>query len=98
MAIRAKPVRRNTAGHLTCPAEPDGAVCPDHARASLNESRTEGCPDQPRIAHRAFTRSPPPPRNRRPIAARIGLDGLIALYQTGLIKHLPEPPLPLFDA
>lgn len=24
--------------------------------------------------------------------------GVIALYQTGLIKHLPEPPLPFFDA
>ncbi|MGI8765750.1 MAG: vitamin K epoxide reductase family protein [Gemmatimonadaceae bacterium] len=24
--------------------------------------------------------------------------GLIAAYQTGIIKHLPEPPLPLLDA
>src|SRR5439155_15911003 len=24
--------------------------------------------------------------------------GIIALYQTGLIKHLPEPPLPRLDA
>ncbi len=24
--------------------------------------------------------------------------GLIALYQTGIIKHLPEPPLRFFDA
>ncbi len=24
--------------------------------------------------------------------------GVIALYQTGLIKHLPEPPLRMFDA
>ena len=24
--------------------------------------------------------------------------GVIALYQTGLIKHLPEPPLPMLDA
>ena len=24
--------------------------------------------------------------------------GLIALYQTGLIRHVPEPPLPLLDA
>ena len=24
--------------------------------------------------------------------------GLIALYQMGIIKHLPEPPLPRFDA
>jgi uncharacterized membrane protein len=24
--------------------------------------------------------------------------GLIALYQTGLIRHLPEPPLPMMDA
>lgn len=24
--------------------------------------------------------------------------GLIALYQTGILKHLPEPPLPFLDA
>ena len=24
--------------------------------------------------------------------------GLIALYQTGIIKHLPEPPLPMMNA
>ena len=24
--------------------------------------------------------------------------GVIALYQMGLLKHLPEPPLPIFDA
>lgn len=39
---------------------------------------------------------------RRGIAAlslaAIGLMGLISLYQLGLIKHLPEPPLPFFDA
>jgi uncharacterized membrane protein len=28
----------------------------------------------------------------------IGSMGLIALYQMGLIRHLPEPPLPGFDA
>lgn len=27
-----------------------------------------------------------------------GAMGVIALYQTGLIRHLPEPPLPIFDA
>lgn len=27
-----------------------------------------------------------------------GAMGLIVLYQTGIIKHLPEPPLPFFDA
>ena len=39
---------------------------------------------------------------RRGIAAlslaAIGSMGLISLYQLGLIKHLPEPPLPHFDA
>jgi hypothetical protein len=39
---------------------------------------------------------------RRGIAAlsmaAIGSMGLISLYQLGLIKHLPEPPLPFFDA
>ena len=30
--------------------------------------------------------------------AAIGAMGLISLYQLGLIKHLPEPPLPRFDA
>ena len=24
--------------------------------------------------------------------------GLIALYQTGIVKHLPDPPLPYFDS
>lgn len=24
--------------------------------------------------------------------------GLISLYQLGIVKHLPEPPLPRFDA
>ena len=28
----------------------------------------------------------------------IGCMGLIALYQMGVIKHLPEPPLPGLDA
>jgi uncharacterized membrane protein len=27
-----------------------------------------------------------------------GAMGLISLYQTGIIEHLPEPPLPFFDA
>jgi uncharacterized membrane protein len=39
---------------------------------------------------------------RRAIAAlsltAIGSMGLISLYQLGLITHLPEPPLPYFDA
>ena len=39
---------------------------------------------------------------RRAIAAlsltAIGAMGLISLYQLGLIRHLPEPPLPYFDA
>ncbi len=30
--------------------------------------------------------------------AAIGSMGLIALYQMGIIRHLPEPPLPYFDA
>ena len=30
--------------------------------------------------------------------AAAGAMGLIALYQIGLIKHLPEPPLPRLDA
>jgi len=48
------------------------------------------------------TMTSPDLRRRRQI---IGLSmvatasmGLIALYQTGLIKHLPEPPLPMMDA
>jgi hypothetical protein len=28
----------------------------------------------------------------------IGAMGLIALYQMGILKHLPEPPLPFLDA
>lgn len=28
----------------------------------------------------------------------IGAMGMIALYQLGLIEHLPDPPLPFFDA
>jgi uncharacterized membrane protein len=28
----------------------------------------------------------------------VGAMGLIALYQMGIIKHLPEPPLPYLDA
>lgn len=28
----------------------------------------------------------------------IGCMGLISLYQMGMIRHLPEPPLPMFDA
>ncbi len=28
----------------------------------------------------------------------IGSMGLISLYQMGIIKHLPEPPLPMLDA
>jgi hypothetical protein len=30
--------------------------------------------------------------------AAIGSMGMIVLYQTGIIKHLPEPPLPGLDA
>jgi hypothetical protein len=30
--------------------------------------------------------------------AAAGAMGVIALYQIGIIKHLPEPPLPGFDA
>ncbi len=30
--------------------------------------------------------------------AAAGSMGLIALYQTGIVKHLPDPPLPLFDS
>ncbi len=28
----------------------------------------------------------------------LGSMGLVSLYQTGIIQHLPEPPLPFFDA
>ena len=39
---------------------------------------------------------------RRRVAAlslgAIGALGGVAAYQTGLVRHLPEPPLPLFDA
>lgn len=31
-------------------------------------------------------------------ALSIGIMSVIALYQTGVIKHLPNPPLPKFDA
>ena len=41
-------------------------------------------------------------RRRRAIIALSSLGaaslGLIGLYQTGIIKHLPEPPLPYLDA
>lgn len=41
-------------------------------------------------------------RNRRRVAglslAAIGSMGVIAAYQLGLIEHLPDPPLPVFDA
>ena len=30
--------------------------------------------------------------------AAAGSMGLIALYQTGIVKHLPDPPLPWFDS
>ncbi len=39
---------------------------------------------------------------RRAIAglslASVGLNGIIALYQMGIIKHLPDPPLPNFNS
>ncbi len=40
-------------------------------------------------------------RRRRMVAftlASIGSMGVIALYQMGMISHLPEPPLPYLDA
>jgi len=41
-------------------------------------------------------------RHRRAVAALSLVSatsmGVISLYQTGLVKHLPEPPLGLFDA
>ncbi|CAN5546874.1 hypothetical protein BH23ACI1_BH23ACI1_22430 [soil metagenome] len=40
-------------------------------------------------------------QRRRVVALSLtaaGCMGLIALYQIGAIKHLPEPPLPLLDA
>lgn len=41
-------------------------------------------------------------RNRRAIVALSSVAsasmGIIALYQMGIIKHLPEPPLPMMDA
>jgi uncharacterized membrane protein len=55
-----------------------------------------------RLSRELRTDTSPSLRRRRGI---VGLSmlasasmGLIALYQTGLIKHLPEPPLPLMNA
>lgn len=55
-----------------------------------------------RLSRELRTQTSPGLRRRRGI---VGLSmlasasmGLIALYQTGLIKHLPEPPLPMLDA
>src|ERR1043165_1031580 len=55
-----------------------------------------------RLSRELRTQTSPDLRRRRGI---VGLSmlasatmGLIALYQTGLIKHLPEPPLPMLDA
>lgn len=55
-----------------------------------------------RLIRRLRRGSSPFLRNRRR-ATGLGLlaagsMGLITLYQTGLIHHLPEPPLPGFDA
>lgn len=41
------------------------------------------------------------PERRRVVALALGAAGsmaLVSLYQTGLLRHLPEPPLPGFDA
>ena len=32
------------------------------------------------------------------LLAAAGSMGLIALYQMGIIRHLPEPPFPMLDA
>ena len=57
------------------------------ARQLSRELRTESSPDL---------------RRRRGIVAlsltASAAMGVIALYQTGIIKHLPEPPLPKMDA
>jgi hypothetical protein len=40
-------------------------------------------------------------RRRRIIGlslASVGLNGLLALYQTGIVKRLPDPPLPIFNS
>ena len=47
------------------------------------------------------TSDPTMSRRRGVIAlslAAAGSMGLIALYQSGLIRHIPEPPLPALDA
>jgi hypothetical protein len=59
--------------------------------------------EQPRVLSRHLRRkSTPNLRRRRGI---VGLAftaaasmGLIGLYQVGILRHLPEPPLPFFDA
>lgn len=47
-------------------------------------------------------RSPPGLDARRRVAApslgSIGALGVVTAYQTGLVRHLPEPPLRAFDA
>jgi uncharacterized membrane protein len=55
-----------------------------------------------RISRELRTEQSPDLRRRRGIVSLSLLAsasmGLIALYQTGLIRHLPEPPLPMLDA
>lgn len=55
-----------------------------------------------KLSHELRTETSPDLRRRRGV---VGLSllasasmGVIALYQTGLIRHLPEPPLPRMDA
>ncbi|MDA8164240.1 MAG: vitamin K epoxide reductase family protein [Desulfobacteraceae bacterium] len=59
--------------------------------------------EQPRVLSRHLRRrSTPNLRRRRGIVglaftAAAGM-GLIGLFQIGILRHLPEPPLPVFDA
>lgn len=54
------------------------------------------------LSHALREGSGPHLSNRRRVAALMlgaaGSMGVIAAYQLGLIRHLPDPPLPYFDA
>src|SRR5947207_67163 len=72
-------------------------MSPDRA---VTKSMTR--PEKARLSRELRTGTSPDLRRRRGI---VGLSllasasmGVIALYQTGLIRHLPEPPLPRLNA
>jgi hypothetical protein len=58
--------------------------------------------DPDRLSHELRTSDDPIMRARRDVVALSLVSatcmGVIALYQIGRLKHLPEPPLPLLDA